>query len=876
MFVPPSIDRLRARCSARQAIATALAVAALGAACTEGRLPTQGQGLVPMPIGVTLEAQLSSAGRAMKVVARYAKRSDTLQLVTFDSAKVVLTGTETQLPIKLDIATCLAASDRERPAGLSAEESAAVCVLRLTVSLLDEAGTLIDQSTLPPIAARPGEQTQAPPVSLGVLVGSVVLSADTLTINALTHTRTLSAVVRDRSGAVIVAPALAFTSLDPAVASVDSLSGRVTALSVGVARIVATSRDRGDTARVTVRQVPRTMSISAPATSLFVGDSLRLTTVVQDSAGVTIPSSAAALVSSDTSVARVSASGYLLGRRTGTVTVSGSAGPASAAQTFTVTEVPVASVSLSPSRDTISVGETARLTATVVGANGATLSGRRVVWSSSDTTKVRVDTAGFVTGVSVGTATITATSEGKSGTATVVVRGPSAAVYGVVRDLQTLAPLPSATLTLTSQSTGAVLTQTASSTGAFRFDGLAADTYTLTAVASGYQTNTAENLRTVSVTTGDVVRVDFSLPSTSVTQPIGAVAGRVLTSAGEPVAGASVSISGGTATNGVFKSTLTAADGTYTLDGITLTASSGELIASFSVIASKTGFQTTTQTGIVIAQNKTVTNVNFTLPAGSSTNTVFFADGFESTLGWTVSGFWNRTTGDGIRNTLFPVNVSLAPDDSSGAALPRAPEGANYLWYGQPSTGSFIGTRESGDTVKSGGTSVEPNSGTATSPAFTIGANAASVSLSFDTWFEIESVNPNSTGFDLMIVTVVDAATGTETELLRLNPFVDPELDDREHIPFTSGGFNRAPVFRPVTADLSAYRGKQVQLRLSFNTVDALFNGFRGWIVDNVRVSDQPASNASVASPSLLRAGEAAARPSGSGRCTTRCSTRRQ
>ncbi len=85
----------------------------------------------------------------------------------------------------------------------------------------------------------------------------------------------------------------------------------------------------------------------------------------------------------------------------------------------------VASVTVSPSQSTVLVLETTQLGATVHDPSGATLSGRTVSWSTSDASTATVSSGGLVTGVSEGTATITATAEGVSGTAQVVV-GPAA------------------------------------------------------------------------------------------------------------------------------------------------------------------------------------------------------------------------------------------------------------------------------------------------------------------------------------------------------------------------------------------------------------------------------------------------------------------
>ena len=138
----------------------------------------------------------------------------------------------------------------------------------------------------------------------------------------------------------------------------------------------------------------------------------------------------------------------------------------------------------------------------------------------------------------------------------------------------------------------------------------------------------------------------------------------------------------------------------------------------------------------------------------------------------------------------------------------------------------------------SGGTSTTENEGTLTSPQFTIPANAPAAALTFQTWFEIESENPNQDGFDYMEV-YVQPGQGAPVLLGRLNPFQDPQLSDRESIPFTSGGFNRPPQWRPAQFDLSAYRGQTVRLLFRFSTEDQLYNGFRGWLIDDVRVTNE-------------------------------------
>src|SRR2546428_11758880 len=89
---------------------------------------------------------------------------------------------------------------------------------------------------------------------------------------------------------------------------------------------------------------------------------------------------------------------------------------------------PVASLAVAPQTLTVGVGATAQLTATPRDANGAFLAGRSVTWASSNTAVATVNTTGLVTGVAEGQATITATSEGESGTAALAVVVPVASV----------------------------------------------------------------------------------------------------------------------------------------------------------------------------------------------------------------------------------------------------------------------------------------------------------------------------------------------------------------------------------------------------------------------------------------------------------------
>lgn len=81
----------------------------------------------------------------------------------------------------------------------------------------------------------------------------------------------------------------------------------------------------------------------------------------------------------------------------------------------------VAAVRVLPEQNTLSIGSTIALSASPNDAAGSAIDGKTVTWSSSDNSVATVNTSGVVTGNAVGSATIGASSDGKSGTAQVSV-----------------------------------------------------------------------------------------------------------------------------------------------------------------------------------------------------------------------------------------------------------------------------------------------------------------------------------------------------------------------------------------------------------------------------------------------------------------------
>ncbi|HEV7381939.1 MAG TPA: Ig-like domain-containing protein, partial [Dyadobacter sp.] len=124
--------------------------------------------------------------------------------------------------------------------------------------------------------------------------------------------------------------------------------------------------------------------------------------------------------SSDNSIATVSPTGLVTGVATGTanIIVTTQDGAKTAQSTIRVTPVIYVSGVVIDSTTSIGLGTSKNLIATVLPANAIN---KKISWSSSDTTVARINSSGLVTGLKLGSTTITVTSEDGSKTATSVL-----------------------------------------------------------------------------------------------------------------------------------------------------------------------------------------------------------------------------------------------------------------------------------------------------------------------------------------------------------------------------------------------------------------------------------------------------------------------
>lgn len=221
----------------------------------------------------------------------------------------------------------------------------------------------------------------------------------------------------------------------PLIARVETTSRpdsfKVTAVDGGTARIIVGYNGLNPTAfdTVIVTNSPRpvaTVRLTPDSTGVFVGATTTLRAALLDAAGDTIRQRTAAFSidpPADTTFATVSSTGVVTGVRVGSVRVIAAREGKADTSKVTVTLRPVNTVTVTPADTTVRVGNTVQLTATLRAANNSVLTGRPITWASADTLIARVSSSGLVTGVAASNqfVAITATSEGKTGTARVIV-----------------------------------------------------------------------------------------------------------------------------------------------------------------------------------------------------------------------------------------------------------------------------------------------------------------------------------------------------------------------------------------------------------------------------------------------------------------------
>ena len=289
-----------------------------------------------------------------------------------------------------------------------------------------------------------------------VTVSETTVAVTGVTLNKTTLTLETSA---SETLTATIAPAdatnqnVTWKSDKPEIASVDA-NGKVTGVAAGEATITVTTQDGAKTATCKVTVSETTVAVT--------GVTLNKTTLtLETSASETLTATIAPADATNQNVtwksdkpeiASVDANGKVTGVAVGeaTITVTTQDGGKTATCKVTVkaATIAVTGVTLNKTTLTLETSASETLTATVAPAEATN---KNVTWKSSNAAIASVDANGKVTGVAVGEATITVTTQdgGKTATCKVTVKAATIAVTGVTLNKTTLTLETSASETLT-------------------------------------------------------------------------------------------------------------------------------------------------------------------------------------------------------------------------------------------------------------------------------------------------------------------------------------------------------------------------------------------------------------------------------------------
>lgn len=180
-------------------------------------------------------------------------------------------------------------------------------------------------------------------VTVSPVPARIAISETDLQFASLGEAQQLFAVALDAGGSTIPGAALAWTSQNPAVATVTD-QGLVSAQGNGSTTVTVSLGDLSATATVVVQQVPAQLLLTPGSQTLAVGNSVDFDAVVVDARGNPIASATIAWSSSTPTVASVNQNGLVAALNAGLATIEARSGGLSASAQITVPTPPPAGV----------------------------------------------------------------------------------------------------------------------------------------------------------------------------------------------------------------------------------------------------------------------------------------------------------------------------------------------------------------------------------------------------------------------------------------------------------------------------------------------------------------------------------------------------
>lgn len=188
------------------------------------------------------------------------------------------------------------------------------------------------------------------------------------------------------------------------------------------------------------------LAVTSLTSQIEVGATLQLSASPRDGKGNPLTGRVVTWTSSAPLVATVSSTGIVAGVAPGPAVVTASSEGVTGTVTITVIPVPVQAVYIDNRTPSVRQGSTAQLSAIAQDAIGRTLSDRTISWSSATPAIATVSQQGLVSGLTVGTTYIRASSEGKTDSVPMIVRSLNAPTISGTGPA-TWVPLGQATIT---------------------------------------------------------------------------------------------------------------------------------------------------------------------------------------------------------------------------------------------------------------------------------------------------------------------------------------------------------------------------------------------------------------------------------------------
>jgi len=263
---------------------------------------------------------------------------------------------------------------------------------------------------------------------------SVVLSESSISVG---RSATASVVGRDQSGGAMPVGVPTWSIAPSSVATISS-SGGITGVGAGQATVTATVGQLSANASLTVVNPPpvlTTLTLTVPTSTLIVGQQVAAVVTGVDQYGASITIGGVTWTTASPSIATVSTSGIVTGVAPGQTTLTVSSGGVSASKVLTVVPPPPVLTSLSVTLAAASIASGQSTQATVAGRDqfGAPINPGTVTWSVAAPSIASISVDGTITGLAVGTTSVSARSGTVQGSATLVVTPGAASRLLIVR-----------------------------------------------------------------------------------------------------------------------------------------------------------------------------------------------------------------------------------------------------------------------------------------------------------------------------------------------------------------------------------------------------------------------------------------------------------